>query len=95
VVRRVAAPEFGVGKHEVRAGDVVLLRYPEVQNTRWLLVDYVTEHVATPVWSGRWAFGKDAGEHAARAATRDRYVRKNAAEARRVWQRLEGLRGES
>ena len=89
---RELRPTRTVARARVRPGDVVLIRPPFVAGTRWMLVDYVTKHVATPVWSGRWAFGANAGAWTAHAATSERYTVKDRRDAARDAQRLEALR---
>lgn len=81
-----------VAPARVRAGDVILVRYPAVPNSRWLLVDHASEHGAPHVWSGRWAFGADAGEWTIVKATADDYTVKDRLDAWRDRERLEALR---
>lgn len=58
---RASRPTRRLAAAQVQPSDVVLIRYPSVPNSRWMLVDYVVGYGAPHIWSGRWAFGKDAG----------------------------------
>jgi hypothetical protein len=91
---RANRPVRTVKPGQVKAGDVVLVRYPSVPNSRWMLVDYVVGFGRPHVWSGRWAFGKDAGTWVIQVEHTDtaRYTVKDARDAARDRQRLEALR---
>lgn len=94
---RANRPVRSVLPAEVKAGDVVLIRYPNVANSRWMLVDYVndTPGLGAPYsWSGRWAFGVDAGKWTIQVEHRDgvRYTVKDSRDATRDHQRLNALR---
>lgn len=86
---RASRPARTLTPAKVKAGDVVLIRYPHVKYSRWMIVDFATEHGRTPVWSGRWAFGQDAGKWTVHAASDARYTVKHPLDARRDWERLD------
>jgi hypothetical protein len=67
-----------------------MIKYPHA-NTRWMIVDFATQHVLTPVWSGRWVFGEDAGTWTTHAVTEDTYTVKDRRDARRDKRRLAAL----
>lgn len=93
MARRSSQPTSRVTAREVKSGDVVLIRYPHVPNTRWMLVDEVlTLTTGTPVWIGRWPFGNDAGDSTVHTALDKVYVRKGPDDARRDARRLDDLR---
>lgn len=74
----------------VRLGDVVLI--PRASGTRWLLVDYVNPAMPGVAWSGRWAFGDDAGAWTIVQVDMHRdYVAKDRRDAARDHDRLAKL----
>lgn len=77
----------------VKVGDVVLIRYPSVSSSRWMIVDYVVGYGPPHVWSGRWAFGKDAGTWVIYAAKNNtvKYTVKDRRDAQRDAERLAAL----
>lgn len=91
---RANRPVRSVSPAEVKAGDVVLIRYPHVKNSRWMLVDYAEGFGKPYVWSGRWVFGADAGKWTIQVEHTDdaRYTVKDARDATRDHQRLNALR---
>lgn len=84
---RANLPVRRVPPAEVESGDVVLLRWPWVSSSRWMLVEAVVEGV----WFGRWAFGRDAGTWVVHAATDETYTVKHERDAKRDRIRVESL----
>lgn len=89
---RANLPTRRARARDVQPGDVVLIRSPEVLNTRWFLVDWVNPVVPGVAWSGRWAFGKDAGHRTVVRVAASHYTVKDERDARRDRARLELLR---
>lgn len=90
---RALLPTRKLLPRNVKVGDVVLVRYPNVSYSRWMIVDYAVNFGSPQVWSGRWAFGKDAGTwtiHTAKNGA-ERYVVKDARDAKRDAKRLATL----
>lgn len=88
---RALHPTRKITPAQVKAGDVVLVRYPYVSYSRWMIVDYVVGFRAPYVWSGRWVFSTDAGTWTIHATTEERYVVKDARDAKRDYDRLATL----
>lgn len=88
---RASYPTRTVKRRAVRPGDVVLIRRPEVPNPRWLLVNWVNPVDPGVVWSGRWAFGADAGTWTTQRVADQRYTAKDGRDARRDAERVNAL----
>jgi hypothetical protein len=92
-VGRSNRPTRSVLITKIKPGDVVLIRYPAVANSRWMIVDDCNPTAGLPVvWSGRWAFGDDAGKWTIQRAEHSEYTVKDPRDARRVRDRLATLR---
>lgn len=88
---RALKPTRRVQARSVKAGDVVLVHYPDVKYSRWMIVDYAVGFGPAYTWSGRWVFGKDAGAWMIHAASNGTYVAKHRDDARRDAKRLVAL----